>query len=258
MALYRALQTSFWQDAFVLDLTPEEKYFFIYLMTNSKTSQCGIYELPKRIIETETGYNRETVDKLIQRFVEYGKIEYDEKSKEIIILNWAKYNFSKSPKVISCIKKELQSVKNTDFVSTFINSLKHYGYSMETVSIEYGEKEKEKEKEKEEGKEKQKEVVNVHSFYESNFGMLNPFISESLTYHIEDSSEELVLEAMKIALLNGKSWKYAEGVLLNWKKNNVKTVEDAKALDVAFQNSKGGQNAKNNRSTVPEEYNLNF
>ncbi|MDX1806780.1 MAG: DNA replication protein DnaD, partial [Paenisporosarcina sp.] len=45
MSKYRSVQVSFWQDAFVLDLTPEEKYFYIYLMTNSKANQIGIYEL---------------------------------------------------------------------------------------------------------------------------------------------------------------------------------------------------------------------
>ncbi|MED4586702.1 replication protein, partial [Brevibacillus choshinensis] len=68
MATYRQVHTSFWQDGFVIDLTPEEKYFFLYLMTNSKTTQCGIYELPMRIIEIETGYNRDTIGKLMDRF----------------------------------------------------------------------------------------------------------------------------------------------------------------------------------------------
>ncbi|EPZ58919.1 putative phage replication protein [[Clostridium] sordellii ATCC 9714] len=87
MAVYRHIHIDFWQDGFVLDLTPEEKYFYMYLMTNSKTSQCGIYELPKRIMETETGYNRETIEKLISRFKEYEKIIYCEETKEIFLLN---------------------------------------------------------------------------------------------------------------------------------------------------------------------------
>lgn len=81
MAKYRQVHTTFWDDAFVLDLTPEEKYFYLYLMTNNKTTQCGIYELPKRVIEMHTGYNRETVDKLLQRFVDYEKIIYNDKTK---------------------------------------------------------------------------------------------------------------------------------------------------------------------------------
>ena len=32
MAKYRQLYTEFWSDSFVLELTPEEKYFYLYLM----------------------------------------------------------------------------------------------------------------------------------------------------------------------------------------------------------------------------------
>lgn len=116
MAKYRQIHTDFWNDGFVLDLTPEEKYFYIYLMTNTSTAQCGIYELPKRIIETQTGYNRETVDKLIQRFEEYGKIHYCNETKEIMIINWVKYNQPGSPNAIKCVNKELKNIKNKQFI----------------------------------------------------------------------------------------------------------------------------------------------
>lgn len=65
-----------------MDLTPEEKFFYVYLLQCSNTKQCGIFELPKRVIEYETGYIRETVDKLLERFISYGKIEYCEKTKD--------------------------------------------------------------------------------------------------------------------------------------------------------------------------------
>ncbi|MDY6515440.1 hypothetical protein SRB14_18215, partial [Clostridioides difficile] len=115
MAKYRILQANFWDDGFVLDLTPEEKYFYNYLLTNSRASQCGCYELPYKIMEMQTGYNRETVEKLIKRFIEYGKIKYDSTTKEILIINWSKHNFSKSPKVRTCILKEVESIKNKEF-----------------------------------------------------------------------------------------------------------------------------------------------
>ena len=31
MAKYRQLHTTFWDDTLILDLTPEQKYFYIYL-----------------------------------------------------------------------------------------------------------------------------------------------------------------------------------------------------------------------------------
>lgn len=159
MAKYRNVHIDFWQDGFVLDLTPEEKYFYLYLMTNSKTTQCGIYELPKRIIETETGYNRETVDKLLIRFIDYGKIHYRESTKELMMLNWAKYNYIDSPKVRKCIEKELKNVKYQAFVEIYLNNLKQYGYRIDTLSIDYGEEREEEQEEEREREEEQEEKI---------------------------------------------------------------------------------------------------
>src|ERR1035441_2091940 len=107
MAIYRQIQTTFWQDDFILNLTPEEKYFYLFLLTNSKTKQCGIYQLPIQVIVFETGYNQETIDKLLHRFIDYGKIIYRNKTKEIGIVKWKKYNHTESPKLTTTIDKLL-------------------------------------------------------------------------------------------------------------------------------------------------------
>jgi hypothetical protein len=163
MAVYRQIQTAFWQDDFVLQLTPEEKYFYLYLLTNSKTKQCGIYQLPRPIIIIETGYNQETVEKLLNRFIDYGKIIYSPMTKEIGIVNWPKYNPMESPKIKACVVKELKEVKDKTLI------MKVYGraeifltenssrYPMEGVSQE--EEEKEKEKAEEEAGEKEEQRV---------------------------------------------------------------------------------------------------
>jgi len=116
MAIYRQIQTTYWQDKFILTLTPEEKFFYIYLLTNSKTKQCGIYELPIKIIEVETGYNRETVLKLLNRFIDHKKIMYDWENEEIALKNWLKHNnYENNPKIQKCVEKELTNVKNETF-----------------------------------------------------------------------------------------------------------------------------------------------
>lgn len=168
MATYRQVHVSFWQDAFVLKLTPEEKYFYLYLMTNSKTTQCGIYELPKKIICLETGYNEETVDKLLKRFIDYNKILYCENTSEIMIINWMKYNFINSEKVIACIEKELKNVKNKAFVKEFDRICKGYGYRIDTVGIDWGE-EKEQKNNITENKYAE-QVQQVFDFYKQTFG----------------------------------------------------------------------------------------
>ncbi|MBE6069387.1 MAG: DnaD domain protein [Clostridium lundense] len=133
MALYRQLQLSFWGDAFVMDLTPEEKFFYVYLLQCTNTKQCGIFELPKRTIEYETGYNRETVSKLLERFISYGKIEYCEETKEIMILNWIKYNFINSRNTIKCINKEIKEIKHREFVDKLYNLCEKLAYPIHLI-----------------------------------------------------------------------------------------------------------------------------
>lgn len=133
MAIYRQIQTSFWQDGFVSELTPEEKYFYFYLLTNSRTTQCGIYEINMKIMVAETGYNRETLEKLIKRFEGYGKIAYCAETRELMILNWIKYNFINSRNTMMCINKELKEVKNKQFITKFYKICLTREYDVVTV-----------------------------------------------------------------------------------------------------------------------------
>ncbi len=149
MAIYRNVHISFWQDPFVLKLTPEEKYFYLYLMTNSKTTQCGIYEIPKSIMNFETGYNQETIDKLLKKFIKHKKIIYDDSTNEMMLVNWLKYNYSKSPKVVACIKKEIKNVKSQTLLDELHRVSIEYGYNMDTCpNREREEEEQEQEEEK--------------------------------------------------------------------------------------------------------------
>jgi len=127
MAIFRKIHTSFWSDPFTQDLTPEQKYFYLYLITNDRTKQCGIYEITKRQICYDTGYNIDTVSKFLDFFINREKIRYNFETNEIAIKNWAKYNGSTSPKVISCVNEELMQIKDTVLIE--------YIYGIDRVSI---------------------------------------------------------------------------------------------------------------------------
>jgi uncharacterized protein YfaT (DUF1175 family) len=129
MAKYRQIHTTFWNDPLILDLTPEQKYFYIYLLTNPNVKQCGIYEISVRQITYHTGYNKETVEKLLELFVGLNKIVISKKTNEISIVNFLKYNYSASPTVKKCIEKELEEVKNKELIK--------YIYSIDSLDIEY-------------------------------------------------------------------------------------------------------------------------
>ena len=139
MAAYRKISVTFWADSFVQTLTPEGKYFYLYLMTNTRTTQCGIYEITLNQMCFETGYNQETINKLLTQFEKTGRVKYSKLTNEIALKNWPKYNESTSPKVKACVEKELKLVKNRVLIQ--------YLYSIDTQPQETKEETKAKPKE---------------------------------------------------------------------------------------------------------------
>lgn len=242
MTKYRSVQVSFWQDSFVLDLTPEEKYFYLYLMTNPKATQIGIYELPLKVMELETGYNRETVVKLLNRFVDYKKVVYSNETKEIMLLNWVKHNWNTSPKVITRVNIELKNIKEENFIKLYHDAVKEVEhnpdkinllYGIDTVSIDYGYKEKEKEKEKEKDKEggsvSQNDVdhlMQVHS--ELGYGIAGANAYAIFRRLLDKGvAAEVIERAYQIgADDNKRNQRYINGILKNWEVDGVKTLKD--------------------------------
>lgn len=153
MAIFRKIHTKFWGDPFVQSLTPEKRYFYLYLLTNEKTKQCGIYEITTRQISYDTGYNVESVNALLEYFISVGKIQFSRETNEVAVKNWKKYNDSRSPGVQKCVNEELKSVKNKKLIQWV-----HSGGTVGTLSAQ---EEEEPEQEPEEvGSEKVKAVAN--------------------------------------------------------------------------------------------------
>lgn len=97
---------------------------------------------------------------------------------------------------------------------------------------------------------------NAHDFYQQNFGIENPTISQNIEFWIDDLSEELVIESMRRAALDKKNYKYAEGIMKNWDKAGIKTMDEVKSADIDFENSKKkptyGGNQSIRKETLPE------
>ena len=155
MAKYRQLHTTFWDDPLILDLTPEQKYFYIYLLTNPNVKQCGIYEISIRQITYHTGYNKETIDKLLELFVGLNKIVISKDTNEIAIINFLKYNYSASPTIKKCIDKDLAAVKNKELLK--------YIYNIDTLDIDYDGKNNNKNNKKNNNKENNKKAMDYYN-----------------------------------------------------------------------------------------------
>ena len=108
---------SFWTDSKVVDdFTPEDRYFYLYLFTNPHTNLCGCYEVSLNQIASEVGYNRESVARLVERFIKiHNVIRYSNETKEMLLLNWHKYNWTKSDRFRKPLEREIKNVKDDQF-----------------------------------------------------------------------------------------------------------------------------------------------
>lgn len=270
MAIYRQIQVSYWQDEFVTELMPEEKYFYLYLMTNDKTSQCGVYRFNKRVVAFDTGWTVEKVEEMLLKFVEYGRIEYNADAHEIFLKNWLKYNKARSPKVATVVDRELKDIKTIEYHNQVIELCIQYGYPIKTEKIPYpypidtvpespdtvpipnrnnnqnnnqnnnNNQNQNNEVKNSEAEKPAPAAANIFTIYEQNFGMLNPMAIQSVEKWEADIGEELVIEAMRRAAVDNKAFRYAEGIMRSWAKTNVKTVADAEAQDVAYKQRQNG------------------
>ena len=146
MAIYRNIQMSFWTDPKVADdFTPEDRYFYLYLFTNPHTNLCGCYKISKRQMASETGYSQDTIERLIDRFSSVHKVmQYCKETKEILLFNWHKYNWTKSEKFVKPLLSEINNVKN-DVFKRFLTDLVEkkdtvsipYAYGMDTTDTVY-------------------------------------------------------------------------------------------------------------------------
>ena len=126
MAKFRAVKSSFWNDEKVVDLfTPEDRLFFLYLLTNPHTTQLGIYQFVPRIAAFELGYSVESIKAFLERFENnYNMIRYSKKTGEIAIKNYLLHSIIKGGKpVFDCLKKEEYEVKDKSLVVYIVNHL---------------------------------------------------------------------------------------------------------------------------------------
>lgn len=139
MAIYRTVSQTFWSDSKVDDdFTPEDKYGMLFFLTNPHSNLLGCYEIGMKQMANEMGYSKDTIEHLLKRMSEYHRvIEYDHETKELLVINWYKYNWTKSDKFLKALLSTLEKVKSQRFKKYLIEKIEEV-YGTGTVSVLYG------------------------------------------------------------------------------------------------------------------------
>ena len=115
---YSKIQRNFWETDEAREMTPEEKYFWMYLQTNANVNTLGCYAFRMRKAMDETGYNRETLEKLLQRMEQVLRILYDEGAKEVFLLHWAEGNWNKKTATLRALAADLKEIQSKTLKET--------------------------------------------------------------------------------------------------------------------------------------------
>ena len=129
MSVKRVVDTSFWNDSKVSDMfSAEDRYFMLYLLTNPHTTQLGIYELSISKAANETGYSKDVIKVLLERFEsKYGLIKYNEETSEVAIKNFLRHSIVKGGKpVMDCLVKEEKKIKDKSLLDYVFDNLKNH------------------------------------------------------------------------------------------------------------------------------------
>lgn len=207
----KVINTNFWKDEKVhKDFTAEDKIFWLFLLTNSTTNNLGCYKFDTYYASNELGYTETVIENILKRFVEYHKIlliDYD--TKEILIKNYSKYNWTSSPTYKKGLENEYQNIKSTNLRIQILTIIRDY-YGEELIT-EYDFK-KEKETLLEPKRSKIFKKPTVEEIREYCISRNNKIDAE----HFYDYNESKGWVVGKVKM---KDWKAA---VRTWERNNKK------------------------------------
>ena len=288
MANYRTVNMQFWTDAKVADdFSRDEKYFFLYLLTNPHTNMAGCYEITVKQMAIETDLSKDEIAAALTSLEQkHGVVKYSHETKELLLLNWYKYSWTTSIKFRTALREEILSIKNAEYKKYVIAK---FNAASDTVSIPYPKTENsggygsdiitkpnqtkpnitetetaatrvrareatplpadafESEIQLEESEQLFDDVLK--SFTSSGVFLAGSSMDELRGYFNYGMDPEVLAEAAKRAADAGiPTWKYTKGILKSWVKSKVFTIEDVRREDASHERKKAAAIAEKEKA----------
>ena len=135
----RMIDTELWNNEDIIEnFTAEDKYFWLYLLTSPHNNICGVFKNSPNLMARDMGLHKDTIVNLLYRFENIHKLVYcDKETNEILILNWYKFNWTKSPKITTMIEKESNNLKSDKIKELIVERIGLIFEDKDTVSIPY-------------------------------------------------------------------------------------------------------------------------
>ena len=133
MSLKRVVDTRFWNQVDVMErYSSQDKLFALYLMTCPRSTQLGIYSLPKRVIAFDMSLDDDQVGQLLARFQDdYQVIAYSDQTQEVAILDFLTYSLVQGGQPVErLLRNQAEDVRDSQLlVKVFQHLASYYEHS---------------------------------------------------------------------------------------------------------------------------------
>jgi hypothetical protein len=129
----RSVQDRFWSDGWVRKLNPLDRYLFLYLLTNTHSTWCGIYELEISMMAFECGIDERDLEKSMLPKL-HPKVIYVDGW--VYIPNWVRHHMSESGNISPQQQKGIETAFNKipERIRLKIKDIEKKGYPIDTLS----------------------------------------------------------------------------------------------------------------------------
>lgn len=114
----RLIDTELWNNEEIIEnFTAEDKYFWLYLLTSPHNNICGVFKNSPTLIARDMGLHKDTIVNLLYRFEKVHNLIFaDKETNEILILNWYKWNWTRSEDLMRTINKQMNEIKSKEIL----------------------------------------------------------------------------------------------------------------------------------------------
>lgn len=114
----RLIDTELWNNEEIIEnFTAEDKYFWLYLLTSPHNNICGVFKNSPALIARDMGLHKDTIVNLLYRFEKVHNLIFaDKETNEILILNWYKWNWTRSEDLMRTINKQMNEIKSKEIL----------------------------------------------------------------------------------------------------------------------------------------------
>lgn len=221
-----------WLETNQLD-TAEQALWFHLMEINNKCGWAEWFAVANMTLQARLGIDRKTLDRKRTTLINKGRIQYKNQGKR----EAGKYrliSFEDVSRGNIPLETGLSVPNNVPKVSLGVSTLNKQNKTNNNNNAH---------------------DKNIFTVFEQELARpLSPMETERMRQWSAQLSNELIIEALRRAVLMGKAnFRYIDAIILEWQKNNIRTVSEAREKDKQFLDKGKRQKRKTEKPDVDHE-----